>query len=85
MFGLKPSDYKSEPIQVWPENEAAWRLLERLQTQWRMGMGGATGLDYGVMHQMMDRMHLDPEAFDELELQMRILESEALTAMREKT
>lgn len=84
MFGLKPSDYYTEPVQVWPDNEAAWHLLERLQTQWRIGVAGATGLDYGVMHQMMDRMNLDAEAFDELEFQMRVLESEALSAMREK-
>lgn len=23
-----------------------WQLYERIRTQWRVGMGGATGLDY---------------------------------------
>jgi len=29
-----------------PENETAWKLWNSLQTQWRIGFSGATGLDY---------------------------------------
>ena len=31
---------------LWPENIAAWRVWCGVQTQWRTGMGGSTGLDY---------------------------------------
>lgn len=31
---------------LWPCNVAAWGHWCALQTQWRSGMGGATGLDY---------------------------------------
>lgn len=31
---------------LWPENVLAWRAWCELQTQWRVGMAGATGLDY---------------------------------------
>ncbi len=29
---------------------AAWNAWCALQTQWRVGMGGATGLDYTAVH-----------------------------------
>lgn len=31
---------------LWPDNVLAWRCWQGVQTQWRVGMGGATGLDY---------------------------------------
>lgn len=31
---------------LWPDNVAAWSAWQTVQTQWRVGMGGATGLDY---------------------------------------
>jgi len=35
---------------LWPCNIDAWRHWKAVQTQWRTGMGGATGLDYaGVL------------------------------------
>lgn len=35
---------------LWPCNVRAWHHWCQVQTQWRVGMGGATGLDYaGVL------------------------------------
>lgn len=31
---------------LWPCNVQAFRTWQSLQTQWRVGMGGRTGLDY---------------------------------------
>lgn len=31
---------------LWPDNVPAWQAWQSVQTQWRAGMGGATGLDY---------------------------------------
>lgn len=31
---------------LWPECVPIWSAWQQLQTQWRVGMGGATGLDY---------------------------------------
>lgn len=31
---------------LWPENVTAWRCWQEMQTQWRVGVAGATGLDY---------------------------------------
>lgn len=34
---------------LWPMNLEAFRLFLRLSTQWRVGVNGATGLDYLVV------------------------------------
>ena len=36
-------------VYIWPENESAWLVFRQLHTQWRIGMSGATGLDYGAV------------------------------------
>ena len=39
-----------------PENVAAWHVWVDVQTQWRIGMSGATGLDYsGVRAELSER------------------------------
>lgn len=34
---------------LWPCNLPTWNLWHRLQTQWRVGMDGKSGLDYGAV------------------------------------
>lgn len=41
-------------VYLWPENVAAWQAFHQVQTQWRTGMAGATGLDYAGV-----RAHLE--------------------------
>lgn len=53
-----------------------------MATQWRVGMNGPTGLDYGVLFVLMDRLGLDEEAFDGLLDDVRVMEAEALKVMR---
>ncbi len=54
-FGLRALDDDAapgeapEPVReawLWPENEPVWQLWQCVQTQWHVGMGGATGLRY---------------------------------------
>lgn len=40
---------------LWPENVPIWTLWQSLQTQWRVGMAGATGLDYAAVWAVIDR------------------------------
>ena len=35
-------------VYLWPCNVQAWQCWCDLQTQWRTGMAGATGLDYAA-------------------------------------
>lgn len=48
-------------------------------------MSGPTGLDYAVLQHRMDRMTLDLDEYEQLENDVRIMESAALTAMHAKT
>lgn len=38
------------------ENRAAWRLWTSASTQWRVGMGGAVGLDYPAVEMVARAM-----------------------------
>lgn len=70
-------------IDVEPDNWATVMLFLRLQTQWRHGFGGATGLDYPAVFQTMDRLRIadtDGLIFEGLQ----VMELGALRAMTEK-
>ena len=53
-----------------------------MSTQWRIGMNGATGLDYVALEAVARflRIKITPELFDGI----RIMEDEALRIFREK-
>nr|WP_255632063.1 DUF1799 domain-containing protein [Rhodoferax sp. U2-2l] len=34
---------------IWPENRDTWRIWNRIQTQWRVGFNGRSGLDYAAV------------------------------------
>jgi hypothetical protein len=83
-FGLTRADFERFVIEVWPENWEAFSLFRDMQTQWRMGAMGATGLDYGVLYRKLDRMQLDADEYDQLEADIQTMEFEALSAMSTK-
>lgn len=56
-----------------------------MDTQWRVGASGATGLDYTVLLRLMERRGLSDTQFDEMFEDIRLMESEALSAMHAKT
>lgn len=62
---MTPSDYDHEVVEIWPENWEAFRLFQMLATQWRVSMGGPTGLDHNVLLARLDRMALEPEDRDQ--------------------
>jgi hypothetical protein len=71
-------------VGIWPENEAAVTLFCQLGTQWRIGMGGPIGLDYGPVFALMNRMDLTRAQYDQLFSDIRELEQSALTTMNSK-
>lgn len=83
--GLTIEDFCDEATEVWPENESVYFLFHALATQWRTGAVGCTGLDHNVLFHRLDRMNLDPEEYDQLDRDIRVMETEALERMREKT
>lgn len=51
LIDLTRAYYEGEagPIEILPGNEELWNILQYMDTQWRVGMGGAYGLDYAVV------------------------------------
>ena len=76
--GLRPEDFAGDAVDVWPENERAVAVFCQLYTQWRMGFNGPTGLDYNVLYLKLARLQLPPDDLDQIEADIRVLESEAL-------
>jgi hypothetical protein len=81
--GYEPEDFEGEEFAVWPENWPAIRLFASVQTQWRVGFGGATGLDYPAVFATMDRMlrNETQERKDALFRDLQVVERAALDEM----
>lgn len=70
---------------LWAENWPAIKFyLEVMQTQWRHGFSGPTGLDYNVLLHELDRMALSKEDYDDLFGSIRVIEKTALNEERPK-
>lgn len=82
--GVTAADYVSETVEIWPENEPVYFLFQALSRQWRIGMAGPTGLDHNVLLHRLDRMNLEPDEYDQLDADIRLMEEEALFVMRNK-
>ena len=59
-------------------------LFSRLSTQWRMGMGGPTGLDYTLPLKLMDRMNLNEKDYDVMLDDLYVMELAALNEMKKE-
>lgn len=71
-------------VEVWPEHHEAFELFATLQTQWRTGMSGPTGLDYNVLFTTMTMKHIGDEKQIELLDDIRVMESAALNQIHKK-
>lgn len=74
--------FEPEPCLVWPQNWKIVRLFIALATQWRVGMNGATGLDYAAVPPVARGygIRLTQSVWDGL----RAMEGEALRVMNAK-
>lgn len=65
-------------VDVYPENVTPLQVFIAMLSQWRVGVGGATGLDYAALPAVFDlcgvRKKRRPAVFDAL----RVMEGEAL-------
>lgn len=79
--GLSPEMLRAnqpEPESVYPDNWPAVCWMQRLWTQWRIGMNGRTGLDYQGVQAAMDMAGLAAEERPMLFEELQIIESEML-------
>lgn len=77
--GIKSFE-EQQPCLVWAKNWKTVELFIALSTQWRVGMNGATGLDYSAIAPTAAAMgiRLTPSRFEGV----RAMERVALEAMR---
>lgn len=83
LFGLKLSEIPPEEIDVWEENWDSFVLFSNLCTQWRMGMGGAIGLDYNCIPVVASLLGYKKKKLQNMFSDIQVMENEALITMGE--
>lgn len=80
---MRRSDYDDEePEELYFDDDMmlAWTVYQAASTQWRVGMNGATGIDYSVLPFLFDVYNVKDK---EMALNdLRILECKALEMMQ---
>lgn len=80
-----PPPEDGEVCHLWPENLLSWECWHAVQTQWRIGMGGATGLDYAaVLAYLKDGKGLPGKERREVFGLIQLCERETLQVWAEK-
>lgn len=67
-------DVDTGEVYLWPENREAWGLWLALQTQWRVGAVGATGLDYTALQATLGLMGVKKKRWPEMFQLIRAME-----------
>lgn len=63
----QPLVLHDQEFHLWPDNVEAWLLFVSLRSQWRIGVGGSTGLDYAaVLDHLRAGLRLSRRKIDEL-------------------
>lgn len=83
MFAVS-SKAEPQPLYLWPCNVLAWAHWQAVQTQWRVGMGGATGLDYAGVRAYLDECALPPQERADAWAGIRAAERGALDGFAER-
>lgn len=65
-------------VYLWPCNVQAWQCWCDLQTQWRVGVAGATGLDYAGVRAYLDEEGLAGDSRRDVVAGIRAAERAAL-------
>ena len=73
---------RDTPPQLHPENVKAVEVFISVQTQWRVSIGGVTGLDYTALHHAMSMMGVRRRDRRDLFDRVRIMELAALDTQR---
>ena len=81
-FGLSSADFEQDAVEIWPDCLEAYAIFDDMNTQWRIGMNGATGLDYSALPIVLDANNV--KISKELLSDLRIMEVAALKEMNKK-
>ncbi|AEI91242.1 gp42 [Escherichia phage phiEB49] len=80
---MRRSDYEDEePEELFFDDDMmlAWTVYQAVSTQWRVGMNGATGIDYSVLPFLFDVYNVKDKEMTLNDL--RVLECKALEMMQ---
>lgn len=69
---------------LWPENVETWRVWQEVQTQWRVGMSGMTGLDYAGVRAHLTEIGSSGDERRALYDCIRVMERETLAAVADR-
>jgi hypothetical protein len=81
-LGLTVDDL-DDTVEVFPDIWPAFALMAAMGTQWRVGMGGATGLDYGVIREVGSVIGMTKKQISKAFPDLQVMEAEALAVMAE--
>lgn len=84
-LGFDPEDFddSDNEVEIWGCNVDAYYVFKSMATQWRVGMAGATGLDYAAMPVVMDMIGVGRKNRPDVFESVRIMEEEALITWAE--
>lgn len=71
-------------MELWPDTEVSFMVFEAMGSQWRVGPGGATGLDYGALPAVMDLLAVAQDQRRQVFADVRVMESEAISVMHKR-
>lgn len=78
---MRPEDFPAAIVDLWPENVLPNDVFLAMGSQWRVGMAGATGLDYGALPAVLKLMRVPKgERIDVFDC-LRVMEAAALRVM----
>ncbi len=81
-IGIKREDVEdTSDFEVWPENWLPYKVFSEVNTQWRVGAAGPTGLDYGPVQWAMGLHRIPKKQQLEVLRAIRTMESSALKQM----
>lgn len=84
LAAITPADGEEQVEYLWPENVPTWRVWSDVQTQWRVGMSGMTGLDYAAVLAHLTEIGLTGEERTHVYDGLRVMERATLSAMADQ-
>lgn len=81
-FGIEAADIAEPPVELYPDTLPALDLFAALGTQWRVGQGGVTGLDYAAAESALRLQRAPRSRWPTLFADLRVMERAALEELR---